>query len=86
MEERMGNLAAVALLLLTSGFGAGLLAVVAVTVMHPSFETVLGLLPFIFFLLVVFGFAMTAINYAAMHGVREHARAQRERQQGGKHV
>lgn len=80
VAERISNLTAVVLLLLSSTVGIGAVILIGATVLNPSLESLLGLLPFLFVVLVVFGFAMTAINYAALHGVREHHRAQRDRQ------
>jgi hypothetical protein len=78
VAERISNLTAVVLLLLSSSVGLGLVIVIGATILNPSVEFLLGLLPFLFFVVVVFGISMTAINYAALHGVREHLRAQRE--------
>ena len=81
IDERISNLKAVVFLLLTSGFGLGMFFVIGAVLLNPSADVLLGLLPLLIIGMVMFGFGMTAINYAAMHGVREHWRAQRDRQQ-----
>lgn len=78
-EERLSNFMAVLLIVLTSGIGLGVLIFVGLLIVRPSQDSLVALIPLLFVGLVVFGLGMTAINYASTHGVREHIRRQRER-------
>ena len=80
-DERLGNLAATLMVLGSSSVGLGVLFAVAVAILHPSSSTVGMLLTFGFIALVIFGFGMTAATYASTHGVREHLRAERAKQE-----
>ncbi len=83
-DGRLGNLSAVLILLGTSGVGLGLLLLVGMVILHPSPDAIPAVGAMLFFTSVVFGFAMTAATYASSHGVREHLRAQRAKQDRSK--
>lgn len=78
-EQRIGNLSAVLLLLLTSGIGFGAVALVVIFILNPAGSGALGVLAPLLFMLAVFWLGMAAMNYAAAHGVREIIRIQRKR-------
>lgn len=80
LDDRIGNVTAVLILLGSSSFGVAIVVMLALAILQPSVGTLVSMLPIVFLAVVVFGFAMTAINYASAHGVREHMRAQRDRE------
>jgi hypothetical protein len=81
LDDQISNVGVVLIILATSGFGLSLLFITGMLIFKPSGGSLGGLMLMLFVAVVVFGFLMTAINYASTHGVREHLRQMREQQE-----